>query len=315
MITFSLKSFLILLISSVTLIWSVCFCESFSRGRHMSSPLFIQDKHVGFLTCNCVEVCFMSASVLPAGLSRHGDWGAAMWRLSKNLAPFQEQIERLPEIKDGASHLHFNALVQLLAGCRYGLCGAELKVPELVLHSRNEREQKVRKLPVFSLWIMWWRRGHSSLCLQLRKLSGFTLGSWGPPPPSLTRGAKVAEGTVSHHASSEGMLQMFPREEPPWWNCGLSIHGCIGGWGWGSSLFLSCSNRGFLHERTERLHCVEPGWDFWLSRSFSFYSALRVLLTPPLMCWWGRWGHIHQTKQWRSPAASLRVERQQSSSG
>lgn len=42
-----------------------------------------------------------------------------------------------------ASHLDFDALVELLAGGRNGLSGAELKVPELVLHSA-EPEGKQR---------------------------------------------------------------------------------------------------------------------------------------------------------------------------
>lgn len=37
------------------------------------------------------------------------------------------------------THLHFYAFVELLTGGRYGLSGAKLKVPELVLHS-EERE-------------------------------------------------------------------------------------------------------------------------------------------------------------------------------
>lgn len=46
------------------------------------------------------------------------------------------------------THLHFYALVEFLAGGRYGLGGAELEVPQLVLHSEGEREESEdRRVP------------------------------------------------------------------------------------------------------------------------------------------------------------------------
>lgn len=44
------------------------------------------------------------------------------------------------------THLHFDALVKLLAGGGNGLSGAELKVPEFVLHPEGSRkETDIRK--------------------------------------------------------------------------------------------------------------------------------------------------------------------------
>lgn len=42
------------------------------------------------------------------------------------------------------THLHFYAFVKLLAGGGYGLSGAKLKVPQLVLHSAQQEGNRKR---------------------------------------------------------------------------------------------------------------------------------------------------------------------------
>lgn len=43
------------------------------------------------------------------------------------------------------THLHFYAFVKFLAGSRYGLSGAKLKVPELVLHSEEDEREETQE--------------------------------------------------------------------------------------------------------------------------------------------------------------------------
>lgn len=134
--------------ASALVISNTLFIFQWLSGCVLSSVHARQTLCCGFLTCKCLKSMFSCQSVVP-GLKEH--WTSRCFLGAKNGSYRNE---------DGVSHLHFYALVQLFAGGRYGLCGAELKVPKLVLHSRNERDQRVRRLPVFSLWMQecFWRR-------------------------------------------------------------------------------------------------------------------------------------------------------------
>lgn len=62
--------------------------------------------------------------------------------LSSGVCRFSLSLTFLSDDSCDPTHLHFYAFVKLLAGGRYGLGGAELKVPELVLHSEEKAEHR-----------------------------------------------------------------------------------------------------------------------------------------------------------------------------